>query len=504
MASAVSPSPEPRADSMPRRMSSTDSLTAANQPGPYWGSATQVNDATHRAWRARMAGPSLDAGETLTPVFGERLEETEPDAVSGAGGDDQRLVDQARQQIGDVITGDHVIGADLFCRLERAATGEHRHPLEYPALRVEEQAIAPVDTARRVCCRGTAVLEPPVSRRNRSSRRARISPGVKARILAAASSIASGRPSRRAQIMRTVAMVISSAWKTGRDRPRPRREQVTRVAESQRRQQRQRFPGDVQALAAGGQDPEGSAQRASRWSTTRAAPPATCSQLSRTSSACLREKLTHALQHVGGGSGSGSWLHTKRGPHGSGHSAAVGDRRQFDQPRTVGVAAEQAAGHLDRQACLTDPAWANDGNQPAARRAAATVSSSSRRPMSADGAAGRFPVRSADSPPAACGCGPAESGVLAEHHVFQAFQLGPRVHAELVGQHDPCALIGAKRVALPPGPVQRDHELAPEALPAGVLAPERRALRPARCDARASALPRCGLRWRPGVPAPAG
>ena len=70
--------------------------------------------------------------------------------------------------------------------------------------------------ARRVCSRRTAVRAPPVSRRKRSCRLSRISVSDNARMRAAASSIASGMPSRRRQISVTAVVLSSVRWKSGR------------------------------------------------------------------------------------------------------------------------------------------------------------------------------------------------------------------------------------------------------------------------------------------------
>ncbi|MDT5328320.1 MAG: hypothetical protein QOF25_5472, partial [Mycobacterium sp.] len=72
--------------------------------------------------------------------------------------------------------------------------------------------------ARNVCCRRTAVRAPPVSNRKRSCRLSRISFSDKTRTRAAASSIASGTPSRRRQISVAAAQLSSVRRKSGRTR----------------------------------------------------------------------------------------------------------------------------------------------------------------------------------------------------------------------------------------------------------------------------------------------
>ena len=70
-------------------------------------------------------------------------------------------------------------------------------------------------SARSVCWRGSTVREPPVSSRNRWFSRVLISPTGKERTRAAASSSASGMPSRRAQIADTAAAFSSVTRKDG-------------------------------------------------------------------------------------------------------------------------------------------------------------------------------------------------------------------------------------------------------------------------------------------------
>ena len=93
-----------------------------------------------------VASTSPGADEPLAPVERERLQQVEPgDARRLVGDGHQRLVDEVREQIGDVLGGDVVARAHRFGRVERAAAGEHREPLEHAPLVVEEQVVAPLD-----------------------------------------------------------------------------------------------------------------------------------------------------------------------------------------------------------------------------------------------------------------------------------------------------------------------------------------------------------------------
>ena len=82
--------------------------------------------------------------------------------------------------------------------------------------------------ARNVCWRRTAVRAPPVNSRNRSCRLSTISVSDNARTRAAASSIASGIPSRRRQISATAAALSSLTAKSGPGMPSPVGKQLDR------------------------------------------------------------------------------------------------------------------------------------------------------------------------------------------------------------------------------------------------------------------------------------
>ena len=105
---------------------------------------------------------------------------------------------------------------------------------------------------RSVCCRTGRSGPPPVSRASRRSRRPSICAGERMRIRAAASSMASGRPSRRAQISAIVGGVVGGQ----RERRLPRgglpdEERHGRIAR-QRVERRQPRRGPAPAAAAPG------------------------------------------------------------------------------------------------------------------------------------------------------------------------------------------------------------------------------------------------------------
>ena len=156
--------------------------------------------------------------------------------------------------------------------------------------------------SRSVCWRAGRSRAPPVSSGSRRSRRASIACGGSSRIRAAASSIASGRPSRRWQISATAGAFSSVTAKSGADRggaldeqrdrrvlrERLDRQRLVGPRRSRQRERRHRelvLAAQVQRRPAGHQDLQ-VGHGASRSATTGAAA-RTCSKLSSTSSRCF-------------------------------------------------------------------------------------------------------------------------------------------------------------------------------------------------------------------------
>ena len=183
------------------------------------------------------------------------------------------------------------------------AADEHAEPPEQRLLRGRRAG----RSSRRSCRAASAGAPAGRARRRSGACRPRrggrsIASGVRTFARAAASSIASGRPSRRAQISATAAAFSSVSAKSGR-RPaparrtaRPRRWQQARGGDAAvRRGQRERrdgelvLAGDPQRLAARRPAPSPAAA-ARRSSATDAAAARTCSKLSSTSSSCLSRR----------------------------------------------------------------------------------------------------------------------------------------------------------------------------------------------------------------------
>ena len=109
--------------------------------------------------------------QALTRVQRKRLQQPVTDFAARMIGDDQRLVDQMPQQIGDVLARDVVATADGLGGLERASASEHRQPSEDALLIVEQQVIAPLDDGpegllpwqrgpRTACQEAEAIVQP--------------------------------------------------------------------------------------------------------------------------------------------------------------------------------------------------------------------------------------------------------------------------------------------------------------------------------------------------------
>src|SRR5206468_13071544 len=74
-----------------------------------------------------------------------RFERAEATLALGGLSDEERLVDQAREQVEHVFLRDTVAGADPLGGGEGAAAGEDGEAPEYRALFIGEEVVAPVD-----------------------------------------------------------------------------------------------------------------------------------------------------------------------------------------------------------------------------------------------------------------------------------------------------------------------------------------------------------------------
>ena len=203
---------------------------------------------------------------------------------------------------------------------------------------------------------------PPVSSRNRSCRLSRISASDNARTRAAASSIASGMPSRRRQISPTAAALSSVDGEVGPGPAGAVGEQLDRlVGQRQRRHPPAHLAGHPDRLTAGRQHRQPRrAHPAARRPAPRSrradarscpAPPACCRSPKNRSSVSIVERP--------GWSGRPSARATV-----DRHHAGIGDRRQIDVPHPVAELGRDARRDLDGQSGLARSAGTGQRHQP--------------------------------------------------------------------------------------------------------------------------------------------
>ena len=215
--------------------------------------------------------------------------------------DQDRLVHQPGHQLEHLVAVDAVARAHGFGRLQVEPAGEHRHSRPQRLLGLRAQLVAasrppPSASDARRCHSPAAPAQQP----ERSSSRCRICSGDSTRNRAAASSIASGSPSRRRQIRPIVPWLPAVTVNPGRTSVARAGEQPDRLVLYRLPGPRQVFgsvtgngatatmcsPGTPSAcrLVARTRSP-GTA--ASRSATTPAHRSTRCSQLSSTRSSCL-------------------------------------------------------------------------------------------------------------------------------------------------------------------------------------------------------------------------
>src|SRR5205823_4310523 len=138
--------------------------------------------------------------KAIERVLADRLEQPVAHARAVLIDDHERLVDERGQQVEDRQGLQSGARADFLDGVERPAAREHGQAAEQHPLVVAQQLVTQSTDARRVCWRGIADRAPPVSKRKRSPSPAAICSIPSTRTRAAASSIASGIPSRSSQI----------------------------------------------------------------------------------------------------------------------------------------------------------------------------------------------------------------------------------------------------------------------------------------------------------------
>ena len=208
--------------------------------------------------------------EPFDRELADRLEH--PVAVVAAA--QEALVDQRRDLV-------EIGAADLLGGLQRAPAGEHGEAGEQRCSAGVSRSWLQAIVARKVRCRSGADREPPASRGSRCSSRSSSIGSDSAFTRAAASSIASGRQSRRRQISATSPLAATSA-RTAAARCD---EQLHRLPLAQRVDGDLPLAADVQRLTARHEHRQPRA--APIVSATPAAAASRCSKLSSTSSSRL-------------------------------------------------------------------------------------------------------------------------------------------------------------------------------------------------------------------------
>ena len=146
----------------------------------------------------------------------------------------------------------------------------------------------------------------------------------------------------------------------------------------------------------------------------------------------------------------------------------------------------------------------------ASSRPARSAASSSSRPTNAPGPLAAHPIVRRN--PLVARCGELERAVVSEDRALELLQVVARLEPELVSQLAPSLLVALEGIGLPPGAIEREHELTAETFPERVLDGEQLELGDERPDVperelRVQALlegdePQllepCGLCLRPG------
>jgi hypothetical protein len=82
--------------------------------------------------------------EAFQGVLPDQLQHTVARLAAPLRHRDQRLVDQAREQVQDPLWPNALPGANRLCRLQGETTGEYREPPKEGALVLAQELVAPV------------------------------------------------------------------------------------------------------------------------------------------------------------------------------------------------------------------------------------------------------------------------------------------------------------------------------------------------------------------------
>ncbi len=312
------------------------------------------------AWRRTRRWPLAAGGQPLTSVQRQGLEQREPDLPEGRVGDDERLVDEAGQHVGDVRRLDVAPGADRLGRVERAAAGEHGQTIEHALLVLEEQVVAPLDHgAERLLARQRGAdaagqqPEPVVEPRGELSDGD--GPGA-----------GGGQLDREREAVEPGADLgddrrhVGAPSRAPTDRGGSVDEQGGRVVgRTAAGTGQSASPGTPSALAARGQRPAGSGRPAAAPRPRGAASPITCSQLSRTSE---RVALADVLRHAARGLSRLAVRHGRGEHEGVGHGDRIAEGEPAP-PSTRRLRSLCRRCHLHGEPGLAGPARTDDRHQ---------------------------------------------------------------------------------------------------------------------------------------------
>ena len=328
-----------------------------------------------------MRGLQLSGLACPVEVLGAELPDRLQLPVPGPGGgllrDHQGLVDQFGQQVQQFGRWQRRVCADRLHRGEGEPAGEHRQPAQQDLLRLGEQVVAPFQRAAQRLVPGDAVG--PAAEHGQ---------GI-AQPLDDLGRFEHGGPGRgqlqgqrhpvepSAQVDDAL-RVVGVERETGPDLRRPLDEEPDRAAAGRARPGRGRCVAD--GRAAGPMTAPGRCTRPGRaaapgWWRARAHPgqPASraatrwaqaasrCSQLSSTiSSERSRSWSTSAWPRLGRRAG----IQPERLGHRVGHQQRLADRREVDEPHSVGVRRTDLLRGRQRQPGLAAAAGPGEGEQP--------------------------------------------------------------------------------------------------------------------------------------------
>ena len=294
--------------------------------------------------------------------------------------------------------------------------------------------------------------------------RSRIAAGLRIFVRAAASSIASGRPSRRAQICSIRCSSPGCSCSRGFERAGAAQEQLRRGLGRQRRDGELVLGADPQRGAA--RDHELRARRDGQQ------PGQVGRGVEQLLEVVEHEQQLAAAEHGGQAFalGRAELLRDLRG-----HARGVVERGELDEVRAVGEVRRAPVRELEREVRLADPARPGQREQPhvrvgeqlgGGREIVLAAEQRRRRDRQGGGEHGLHGGRGRD------GRVELERRVLGEDRGLQALELRARVQAEVLDQDVAGAAVGVERVGLAAGAVEGEHQLRVQALAEGVLGGE--------------------------------